>query len=384
MPAQSGSHATRLAPLAMATFAVGTSSFVVAGLLPQISESLHVSASAAGQLVTVFAVCFAISAPVMGWATSAMDRRTTLILALSIFIVGNLLTAAADTYPYAVSGRIISAIGAGIITSTAASTAAAITPPERHGRSLAFVLGGLSLSTAIGLPVGTALGTSDWHLPLLLVAALGGLALLGVLIAVPKVLLPGANLKQRLAPLRHPWILGVLATTLFSMAGPYLLYTYIGTMFVDARGASSSLTPVLAAWGVGVFFGTVLAGRLSDRYDPASIVLSTLVALTAFEILGMFMLRHSLAALVWAFLWGIAVGIPVVPQQHRLVNYSPSASPVLLGLNSSAVYLGIAVGGAVGGLALQSGPPPVLGLAAAVLSLLGLPLAAITRSSPLV
>lgn len=151
----------RLLPLALAMFAVGTDGFVIAGLLPQIAADLGVTTPAAGQLVTAFAIAFAVTAPVLGAATSRLDRRTTLLLALGIFVLGNIATALGTTYETVMIARIITAAGAGIIGSAAFSTAAAIAPTQRRGRALAFVMGGLTTATAVGLPVGTFIGRAD-------------------------------------------------------------------------------------------------------------------------------------------------------------------------------------------------------------------------------
>jgi DHA1 family inner membrane transport protein len=164
---------TRLLPLALATFAVGTDGVVIAGLLPSIADDLGVTTPVAGQLVTVFALTFAVAAPVLGAATSSMHRRSALLMALSIFVIGNGATALGTTYGVVMAARIVTAAGAGIITSSASSTAATIAPPERRGRALAFVMGGLTLALALGLPLGTLIGRSDWHLTLWAVAALG-------------------------------------------------------------------------------------------------------------------------------------------------------------------------------------------------------------------
>ncbi|MGH8883311.1 MAG: MFS transporter, partial [Stackebrandtia sp.] len=156
----------RLLPLALATFAVGTDGFVIAGLLPAIADDFNVSVAVAGQLITAFALTMAVSAPVLGWATSAMDRRIALLLALGVFVAGNAATALATDYGTALTARILAAAGAGIINSTSSSAAAAIVPPEKRGRALAIVLGGLMLSSAVGLPLGTLIGSGDWRLTL--------------------------------------------------------------------------------------------------------------------------------------------------------------------------------------------------------------------------
>ncbi|WP_256341520.1 MFS transporter [Streptomyces sp. TLI_105] len=271
----------RLRPLALATFAVGTDGYVIAGLLPSIASDLGVSTPAAGQLVTVFALTMALSAPVLGALTSGLDRRSALLIALAVFVIGNAATALGTTYEVVMAARVVTAVGAGVITSAASSTAAALVPPERRGRALAFALGGLTLATALGLPLGTLIGRADWHRTLWAVAGTGLLAAVGIAVGLPRVTLPATSLPDRLRPLTQGRILAVLAVTTLAFLGTYTLYTYIAPTLRSATdGDESLLTLVLLAWGVGTLTGNIAAGRLVDRHD-ASRVLTSALALTA-------------------------------------------------------------------------------------------------------
>ncbi|MFC5186905.1 MFS transporter [Actinomadura harenae] len=365
----------RLLPLALATFAVGTDSYVIAGLLPAIATDLRVSTPAAGQLVTVFALVMAVSAPVMGAITSGLDRRSALLIALSVFVVGNAVTAVGTSYEVVMFARVVTAVGAGMINSAASSTAGAIAPPERRGSALAFVLGGLTLATALGLPLGTLIGRSDWHVTLWAVAGVGLVAIVGIVVGLPKVTLPAASLGDRLRPLKQGRVLSLLAVTALAFVGAYILYTYIAPALKDATDGSESLfTIVLLAWGLGILAGNIIAGRLVDRHDPARVLTAPLVIAAAALALTSVATSTYASTLVWAAVWGVALGIVVVPQQHRLIALSPAAAPVLLGLNSSAIYIGIALGGGLGGLAQESFgiAPRSLGLPAAAVTTLAL------------
>ena len=345
----------QLLPLALATFAVGTDSYVIAGLLPAIAADLGVSTAAAGQLVTVFALTMAVSAPVVGGLTGGLDRRTTLLIALGVFVVGNAATALATGYGTAMAARVATAAGAGVINSAASSTAAAIVPPERRGRALAFVLGGLTLATALGLPLGTLIGSADWRVTLWAVAGTGLVAAVGVAVGLPAVRLPAASLRDRLRPLvQGGRVPALLAVTTLAFLGAYTLYTYVAPALRDATGGDESLlTLVLFVWGAGVLAGNTAAGRLVDRRDPARVLTGPLALAVLALALTPLAARALIPALVWAAVWGVAVGFVVVPQQHRLVALGPAAAPVLLGLNSSALYAGMALGGGLGGLAQE-------------------------------
>ncbi|MBB4935391.1 putative MFS family arabinose efflux permease [Lipingzhangella halophila] len=361
-----------LFPLALATFAVGTDAFVIAGLLPAIAADLGVSIPAAGQLVTVFALTLAVAAPILTWLLSPLDRRKALQLALLVFVVGNVVTALSPTYLLALLARTLTALGAATITATASSAAVSITPAERRGRAMALVIGGLTLSTALGMPLGNLIGSVDWRLTLWAVAALGVVAAIGISVSLPKVVLPATSLTARLAPLRQPKVLTILVATLLVMAGHYTVYTYIGAMTTEATTGSfpQALTMILFAWGAGVLVGNFFAGYLVDKRPPLGVAVTALAGGTVFLAISPLTVSHLAIAFVWAAIWGATDGMASVVQQHRLVTFAPASAPVLLGLNSSAIYVGVAVGGALGGLTQDWLPVTLLGVPAAVLALL--------------
>ncbi|TMR92383.1 MFS transporter [Nonomuraea basaltis] len=371
-PKGSGHLLGPLLPLALAAFAVGTDAFVIAGLLPAIAADLEVGMPAAGQLVTVFALTLAVAAPVLSWLLSPLDRRKALQLALIVFVVGNVVTALSPTYLLTWLARILTAAGAATITATASSAAVAITPAERRGRAMALVIGGLTLSTALGMPLGNLIGAVDWRLTLWAVAAMGVVAAIGISVALPKVMLPTTSLTARLAPLRQPKVLSVLVVTLLVMAGHYAVYTYIGAVTAGATTGSfpQAITMILFVWGVGVLVGNFLAGHLADILPGRGIAVAALAGGTVLLAISPFTVSHLVVACVWAAIWGTTDGMVSVVQQHRLVSLAPASAPVLLGLNSSAIYLGVAMGGGLGGLAQDWLSVTVLGVPAAVLALL--------------
>lgn len=376
----------KLLPLALATFAVGTDAFVIAGLLPDIAASLKVSVPAAGQLVTAFALTYALAAPVMGALTGRLDRRTALLLALAIFIVGNIATATATDYPTAMAARVITAIGAGAITPVAAATATAVAPAEKRGQALSIVVGGLTVSTALGVPLGTLIGGTDWRLTLWAVAGLSVIAVAGIAAGLPRITLPPNRLRDRLAPLRQPAVLVLLATTGMILAAGYTFYAYIGPITHAATGGSTvKLTAILLAYGIGGVIGNFLAGRLSDRFTPERVLTVTLIVYIALATLTPLTTTHLWLTLPWVTAWSATGWGTTVPQQSRLVSLAPQSSTILLGLNSSALYLGTAAGGGIGGIALGFLPAPTLGLLTAALAALALVTVVLTtRTRPTV
>ncbi|WP_433513119.1 MFS transporter [Nonomuraea sp. CA-143628] len=351
---------SRLYPLALGNFAVGTGMFVTAGLLAPISHDLHISLSAAGQLMTVFALAYALLSPVLAALTARLSRRRVLLIALAVFVLGNTLTALAPTYPLVMVTRVVAAAGAAMFTPTASGVATALSSPERRGRALALVMGGLSVASAIGVPLGTWLGSAlSWRATIWLVVALGVLGLVGVAAVVPDVMIETTGrLAERFAPLADRRVLAVLVTQLLMFAAGFAAYTYIGSLF------DLPLPAVLWAWGIGGVVGNQVGGRFTDKFGPRRMVLIGMAASTVFLALIPVANLALPVALVWALCWG-ALGWVVAPaQQYRTVAAVPHNVPIGLGLLSSAQYVGLFVAGITGGLALDGyGRPGVIVLA---------------------
>ncbi|MEV3978114.1 MFS transporter [Nonomuraea sp. NPDC049758] len=375
---------SRLYPLAAGNFAIGTGMFVTAGLLTPISADLGISTSAAGQLMTVFALAYALLSPLLAALTARLSRKRLLLLALAVFVAGNVLTALAPTYPLVMATRVVAAAGAAMFTPTASGVANALTSPERRGRALALVMGGLSVSSAVGVPLGTWLGSvSGWRATMWLVVGLGVIGFAGVAALVPDVRVAvSGRLGERFAPLADRRVLVVLVTQLLMFGAGFTAYTYIGSLF------DLPLPAVLWAWGLGGIVGNQLGGRLTDAYGPRRMVLIGLAASTVFLALIPVANLALPIALVWALLWG-ALGWLVAPaQQFRTVAAVPDNVPIGLGLLSSAQYVGLFAAGIAGGLALDAyGRAGVvvlatgLGVAALLFTLATYPRAAAISSS---
>lgn len=361
-----------LMPLAVATFAVGTDAFVIAGLLPAIADDIDVGVAAAGQLVTVFALTLAVAAPVLSWLLSVFDRRKALQIALVVFVLGNVVTALSPNYPIIMSARVLTALGAASITASASSAAVAIAPEERRGRAMALVIGGLTLSTALGMPLGNLIGGIDWRFTLWAVAGLGVVAVAGISVWLPKVSLPEVSLTARLAPLGQSRVLTILLATALVMAGHYTVYTYIGPITDNVRTGSfpQALTLILFAWGLGVLAGNFLAGLWVDKRSSMGVAVAALGGGSVLLAVSPLTLGHLGIVIGWAVVWGAADGMASVVQQHRLVAIAPESAPLLFGLNSSAIYVGVAIGGVLGGFTQSWLSITLLGIPAAAMALL--------------
>ncbi|MFJ8442688.1 MFS transporter [Kitasatospora griseola] len=371
----------RLLLLALGTFAMGTDSMVVAGILGPVSADLKVSVPAAGQLVTVFALGYALLAPVLATFTARWPRRRLLLTALAVFSAANALSALAPTYGLLLATRVLAAAGAALYTPTANAVATTLVAPERRGRALATVLGGMTVATALGVPLGTWVGRTDWRLTMWLVTALGLAALAGLALLLRDLPSPVAapTLRARLAPLGRRRVLGAAATTLVFFLAFQSVYIYLATAVSGATGGDSGrLSVILLTCGVMSVAGSWLGGRLVDRLGVRRVLLAgSAAAAAAFAALP-WLGRSMPGTLGYALVvplagWAVSVALP-----HRLASIDPANAPLLISLNSSALYLGTAAGGVAGSAAIGLLGGRWFPLAAATLALAACALSAAT------
>ncbi|MBO9626741.1 MAG: MFS transporter [Microbacterium sp.] len=353
---------------------MGIDGYVLAGLLPQIAGDLDVGVAAAGQLMAAFALTSALAGPVLGALTGGWERRATIVGALAVFVLGNLVVALAPTYAIAMTGRVVSALGGALLNAVISAYVVATTPPERRGRALSLVLGGWLTATALGVPLGLLLGQSDWRLPLFLVVVVGSAALVGILLRVPRLRQPPRSLGETLRPLREPRLLAALLVPIGIMCASYLCFTY-ATLIVGPR-VGGGLVMVLVMFGYGLLSlaGNVLTGRLTDRHQPVRVVtgiLSLLIAAAVLGALGMLLpgVLGAAAAIAWFFTCAVGNGGSGVPLQARLSAMAPESAALVFALNGSAMALGSALGSGLGGASLELGVAPdrLLLISAAVL-----------------
>jgi predicted MFS family arabinose efflux permease len=355
--------------LAVAAFAIGTEAFVIAGLLPVIASDLQISLAATGQLVTAYALTYAVGSPILAVTFNNLDRRTVLTLALCCFIAGNLLAVVAASFAMLLVSRMLMALGAGLCMPTALAVAVAIASPERRGRAIALVTSGMTIATVLGVPLGTWIGNHyGWRATFILVAGLGAVALAGLLFGLPRGLPRNtATLGQRLAVARHSAVLRALLITAFWAMGGFTVFTYLAIPLHNLGLSPTEISLALLIFGVAAAIGNMLGGTLADRIGPvptATLGLVTMMmALTLQSITLKFAPPEYARAVVLSliFFWGIGGWAFYTGQVANLVHIEPHASMIAVSLNASAMYLGFAAGGALGGIVLTALSPTDLG-----------------------
>ncbi|MBD9621149.1 MFS transporter [Pseudomonas fluorescens] len=373
--------------LALGTFAVGTESFMIAGLLPGMAKDLGVSVATAGQLVTVFALAYALSSPVLAALTGNLNRRRLLIGAMAIFALANLLAFTASGYWSLMAARVVLALAAAVYVPGANALASVVVPPEQRGRAIAIVNGGLSLAIALGVPAGTVLGAAmGWRATFGSVAIIAALAVAGLLIGLPREIGTGlatASLRQRISTAAQPAVLHtLLITTLWAMAS-YTTYTYLAPLLEATTLINGpAIGFVLFGWGVSAAIGLAISGRAVDRRGPRAVILPALAtSTTAFVVLSLaphfIGKQFVIVPIVLAIAaWGVAHWAFYPAQQTTLVGVAGVASaPVVLSLNASFMYLGFSLGAGLGSLTLHYSSLANLGFVSALCAATALALA---------
>ena len=379
--------------LALGTFAVGTESFMIAGILPSIGSDLSVSAATAGQLVTVFALAYALCSPILTVLTSKVPRRKLLISSLSAFALLNLFAAAALGYWSLMAARVVVAMAAGLYVPSANALAGSVVVPSLRGRAIGVVNGGLTLSIALGVPLGTWIANqASWRMTFIGVTVLAVFATLGLMYGLAKDVgskLPIASLRDRIRVASRPEVLAALCVTTLWATGAYTVYTYLAVYLQKAtllRGASIGI--VLFAWGVSAGAGVLLGGWGADRFGPRRIIIPCLSAGAASFVLLSF-IAHVLPAaiaitpvLVTVVLWGVSHWAFFPAQQSRLISIAGlPLAPVVLSLNASFMYLGFSAGAGIGSITLVTIGVSNIGIVGAIFVALSLGLMLIRPGS---
>lgn len=345
----------RIILLALGMFALGTDAFLVAGVLPVIAHETGVTEGLVGQLITVFALTYGLAAPVLAATTAHWPRNRVLMGALGLLGLANLASALSPSFPLLVLTRILAGCFAATYTPLAFAVGIELAPPAKRGQALALVVSGLNVATVLGAPLGTWIGEHfGWRLSFTLVAALAGVAfLLLMFFRLPTSATPAPlSVKERLRPIIYPRVVLTLLPAFLWNVGVYVLYPYIA-LLLQQQVHISDVSVLLACFGLGIVLANGISGRLSDRFGPTLLVMVFLVMLIVIQLVLPLVTTTISSGAIMLLLWGMSFALLFIPQQQRLLNSAPEHANVLLALNNSALYLGIAGGAAVGGLALR-------------------------------
>ncbi|MBF9051305.1 MFS transporter [Roseobacter sp. HKCCD9010] len=354
--------------LSAANFVVGMGAFLVIGILEPLAQDLGASRAATGNLMTTYALTYAVLSPLLVAATGRIGRRRVLAAGFSLYGLASLASALAPDITTLHLARALAAAGAGVITPVAAAVAATLVPADQRARTLALVFAGITVAQALGIPAGSWLAyTIGWRWAFGVVALLS----LPALILLWRMIPPGLpfhavalrDLRANLTSL--PIMVSVLFTTTF-LGAIFVLYTYFTPLLAQVQGLGrDGVSLMLLLFGIGAILGNLFGGILSDRFGPSrtliGLCLAQLAVLPLFSILPLNTWVLGLIVLIWSVIgWSFGAA-----QQVRLIILDATQAPVLLSLNAAGVYIGTALGAFIGGLVLAGFGPGLLGLAAA-------------------
>ena len=348
----------QLLALALAAFAVGTTEFIIAGILPQVAGDLGVSIPTAGYLISGYAAGVAIGGPIVAILTAGLERKATLLGLMALFIAGNVLCALAPAYGWLMASRIVIALTHGALLGFASVVAAEMVPEERRGRAIALVLAGLTTANIIGVPLGSAIGNAfGWRMAFWAIAALGIVSLAGMALWLPRMTRRGAanpDLRAELRVLVRPDVYMSLAIIVLAAMAYFGLFAYIAPLLLNSAGAPEMAVPVLlSVLGVASLGGILIGGRLADWKLMPSVV-GILVLEAAANLLLPLVVHGLTAATIGLFVWTV-VGVPLIatPLQTRILNGAREAPNLAATLVSTAFNIGISSGAALGAAALS-------------------------------
>ncbi|KAF6614993.1 MULTISPECIES: MFS transporter [Paenibacillus] len=339
--------------LAIVSFLVGTSEYIISGILDQIATTMGITVSAAGQLITVFSLAYAIGTPILMAVTAKWDRRNLLLSSLGLFAVANMLSFVLPGFGMFIAARILMALGAGMVVVTALSIAAKIAPVGKQASSIATVTMGFTASLIIGVPLGRMISSAyGWKTVFLGIALAGIIALIVIAMTIPR--LKGDQpipLLQQFALLKKPEVALGLGITFFWLGGYSLAYTYISPYLLNVSGVGEDmLSSVLLAFGIASLIGSKIGGYSADKKGIPFTLLGGMM-LHGISLLLLPFAAHSLMAVfALLILWSFAAWTTGPTQQYNLVTLVPESSGVMLSLNQSTMQLAMAAGAGIGGV----------------------------------
>ncbi|MEV0602377.1 MFS transporter [Streptomyces sp. NPDC050315] len=350
-----------LLALAIGAFGIGTTEFVIMGLLPEVAADFGVSIPTAGFLTTGYALGVVVGAPLLAVLGARVSRKRMLMLLMGLFIAGNLVSAVAPVFGVMLAGRVIASLAHGAFFGIGSIVAAGLVAPHKKAGAIAMMFTGLTVANVVGVPAGTFIGQSvGWRATFFIVAALGVLGLLGIAALVPADRREAdapqrTHLRGELAAFRNPQVLLAMAMTVLGFGGVFAAITYIAPMMTEAAGyADGSVTWLLVLFGIGMVVGNLIGGKFADR----ALMPMLYVALAALAVvLGTFTFTayDKVAAAVAIPLIGAFGFATVPPLQKRVLDQTADAPTLASAVNIGAFNLGNAIAAWLGGLVISAG-----------------------------
>lgn len=346
-----------LLALAIGAFGIGTTEFVIMGLLPEVAGDFGVSIPTAGLLVTGYALGVVLGAPLMTVLGTRISRKRMLMLLMVLFVAGNLLSAVAPVFGVMLAGRVVASLAHGAFFGIGSVVAAELVAPEKKAGAIAMMFTGLTVANVVGVPLGTLVGqTLGWRTTFALVAGLGVIGLAGIAKLVPDLPKPeGVRLRHELAAFRNVQVLLAMAMTILGFGGVFAAVTYLAPMMTDVAGyADSSVTWLLVLFGLGMVAGNLIGGKFADRalMPLLYISLSSLAVVLALFTLTA---HNKIAAAVTITLIGALGFATVPPLQKRVLDQASGAPTLASAMNIGAFNLGNALSAWLGGLVISAG-----------------------------
>ncbi|MGC0415800.1 MFS transporter [Embleya sp. AB8] len=346
-----------LLALAIGAFGIGTTEFVILGLLPEVADTFEVSITTAGLLVSGYAIGVLVGAPLLTVLGTKISRKRMLILLMGLFVLGNVLTALAPAFGVIMLGRVVASFTHGAFFGIGSVVAADLVAPEKKAAALSTIFVGLTLANVVGVPLGTLLGQSvSWRLTFLLVAALGVIGAVGIARLVPEQPKPeGVHLRHELAVFGNVQVLLAMGMTVLGFGGVFAALTYVKPMMTDVAGYSEgSVTWLLVAFGLGMMTGNSAGGRLADRF-PMYLLFGSLLALAGVLALFTVTAHDKTGSVITLFLIGALGFATVPPLQKRVLDHAAEAPTLAAAVNIGAFNLGNAIAAWLGGLVIDAG-----------------------------
>lgn len=367
--------------LCLSAFAIGTTEFVIVGLIPTMAADLGVSLPSAGLLVSLYALGVAVGAPVLTALTGKWKRKNVLLAVMTLFVVGNAFAWQAPNYQTLVIARILTGLAHGVFFSIGSTIATGLVSKDKAASAIAIMFTGLTVALVTGVPLGTYIGQSfGWQATFLVVSVLGLIALLGSAVLVPSNLKqpPAAKLSAQLKVLTEPRLLLVYGITALGYGGTFTAFTYLAPILEEVAGFNAGAVGlIMLVYGVSVAVGNIWGGKMADKMGAVKALTVIFIGLAAVLVLFGFTAYHQVAAVITILVWGAFAFGNVPPLQVYVVNlaekYTPDAVDVASGLNIAAFNVGIALGSWGGGLIVAQGElmdTPFVGALIVVVALL--------------